>query len=73
MKEIDLEPEEHSSSYELKPMSRWWLALATALLFLAAYNSGFTKWETWSSIGFGGLFVALLILCFPRAFLSRLG
>ena len=36
MPEIDLDPGEHSSSYEVKPMSRWWLTIPVALILIGA-------------------------------------
>lgn len=69
--QIDLEPRDHSSSYELKPMSRWWVLVAAALIIVAAYANGFTDPVTWALVVFGALLMLALLMAFPRYFLSR--
>ncbi len=70
--QIDLEPHHHSHQYELKPISRWWLAVPVALIFLGAYLNGFWRVETWGLVFFGGMLVAAMVLCFPRYWLSKI-
>ncbi len=69
--DIDLEPRRHSSSYELKPMSRWWLTVPVAMILLNAYLNGIASLYTWGLVFFGAMLMAFLILIFPRYFLSR--
>lgn len=69
--QIDLEPRKHSHLYELKPMSRWWLVVPVGGVILGAYVNGFQDPSTWALIFLGALLMALLILIFPRYFLSR--
>jgi hypothetical protein len=71
LKQVDLEPREHSSSYELKPMSRWLLIPPAAMLALGIWLNGVGKVETWSLVLFGGLFFSLLPMVFPRQLLKR--
>ena len=70
--QIDLNPRKHSSSYQLKPMSRWWLAAALIMCIGAAFLNGFTKPETWVLIMLGAFVCAFAILCFPRFWLSKI-
>lgn len=72
MPQIDLEPRKHSSSYELRPMSRWWLVVAIAMCLLGAFVNGFWRAETWGLIFFGAILGFALILIFPRFWLSRI-
>ena len=71
MPEIDLEPREHSSSYEIKPMSRWWLVLVLALAALAVIGSGAFEARTWAVFFCGMMVAAAAVLCFPRTFLTK--
>jgi hypothetical protein len=71
LKQIDLEPRSHSSNYELKPMSRWWLAVPVAAILLNAYLNGFSSLYTWGLVFFGMLLMAFLVLIFPHYWLSR--
>lgn len=71
MKQIDQDPREHSHLYELKPISRWWLLLAAGLAVLALFNAGLADWRSWALLFFGALLLAILVLVFPRYFLSR--
>ena len=71
MPELDLEPRKHSSFYELKPMNRWWLLVPISLIALGAYLNGLTNVNTWALVFFGALLMALLVLVFPKYFLSR--
>jgi len=71
VKQIDQDPRKHSHLYELKPMSRWWLAVPAGAVFLGAFANGFTEPLSWALMGFGALSMAVLILVFPHYFLSR--
>jgi hypothetical protein len=71
MPDIDLEPRRHSSSYELKPMSRWWLTVPIGGIFLGAYVNGFSNPTTWALVFVGALLMAFLVLVFPHYWLSR--
>lgn len=71
MPDLDLEPRKHSSSYELRPMSRWWLLPSGALLCLNIYLNGVGNVQTWGLAFFGALFALTLVLVFPRYWLSR--
>jgi hypothetical protein len=71
MPDLDLEPRKHSRSYELRPMSRWWLVLATGLVLVAAAANGLTNPTTWALLFVGALAMTLLILVFPHYWLSR--
>lgn len=70
--QIDLEPHEHSSSYELKPMSRWWLLPPLGMILLALAVGGLTNEVTWGAALGGVILGFCLILAFPKYFLSRL-
>lgn len=70
--QIDQEPRRHSSSYELKPASRWWLVPAVAFCLLAIFNIGMTDWRGWSVLFFGVMLGFVLIFVFPKFWLSRL-
>jgi len=71
MPEIDLEPRRHSSSYELKPESRWWLVASIALALLMTWAAGFFEATTWA-VFLAGMIVAVnAVLCFPQFFLSK--
>jgi hypothetical protein len=70
--QIDQEPRQHSSSYELKPMSRWWLVFALVMCVGAAFINGFTRPETWALIFMGAMVCGFCILCFPRYWLSKI-
>jgi hypothetical protein len=69
--QIDLEPRRHSSSYELKPMSRWWLLPPSAGVALAALANGAGNPVTWALAVFGALLMAAFVVVFPRYFLTR--
>lgn len=72
MQQIDLEPRQHSSSYELKPMSRWWLVLVLALSSLGIYVNGWDNPATWYLLMMGwGLGLATL-LTNPAKWLSKI-
>lgn len=71
MPEIDLKPDEVREHYDVKPMSRWWLVGAAALVGLQAYGNGIDRPATWGLVLFGVAFGFALILCFPRHFLRR--
>lgn len=71
MKQVDLEPREHSSSYEIRPMSPWWLVTPTMALALGIWLNGWDRAETWCLIIFGGMFFSLLPMVFPKQLLSR--
>lgn len=71
MKDIDIEPRQHSSHYELKPMSRWWFVLAVVFTAVMAWASGPFESTTWAMFGAGGLVVGFAVLCFPRFFLTK--
>lgn len=71
MPDIDLEPRSHSSSYELRAMSPWWLTVPVAMILLNAYLNGFTSLYTWGLVFFGAMFMLTMILVFPRYWLSR--
>lgn len=72
MPQIDLKPRQHSSSYEIKPMSRWWLAVVIGAILLGTSVNGFFDWVSWSLIGIGMMAGFAVILVFPRTWLSRL-
>lgn len=69
--QIDLEPRQHSSSYELKPMSRWWLVLAFAFAGAMALASGVFRAETWAMFMAGAIVTTFAVLCFPKTFLTK--
>lgn len=69
--QIDLKPSEHSISYELKPMSRWWLTVPVGGTLLGAYVNGFSDPVTWGLVFVGALLMLSLLLVFPKYFLSR--
>jgi hypothetical protein len=71
MPQIDLEPRRHSHLYEIKPMSRWYLVLASAFLALAVFVNGWDRYETWGLVIFSALFSGLLPMVFPKQLLSR--
>ncbi len=71
MPEIDLEPRRHSSSYELRPESRWWLVLVSVFALVMAWASGFFEARTWAMFVAGALVAASLLLSFPNYFLRR--
>lgn len=71
MREIDIEPRKHSSSYELKPWSRWWLLVPVVGVLLGAYVNGIASIYTWGLVFFGMMLMAFLILVFPHYWLSR--
>lgn len=69
--QIDLEPRRHSHLYEIKPMSRWYLAVPIVALALGIWLNGWDRAETWGLIFFGGMLFGLLPMVFPRQLLSR--
>lgn len=71
MPEIDLEPRKHSSAYEIKPESRWWLVAALVFAAVMALASGFFEARTWAMFAAGSLVTTYAVLCFPRIFLKR--
>lgn len=71
MKQIDQGSRSHSSSYELKPMSRWWLTVPVSGILLGAYVNGFSDPVTWGLIFVGAMMMLALLFVFPRYFLSR--
>jgi len=73
LKQVDLEPRRHSSRYELKPMSRWWLLPSGLLSALSAYLNGLDNVATWGLLFFGALFMLTLLMVFPGYWLSRRG
>lgn len=72
MPEIDLEPRRHSSRYELKPMSRWWLVFVAFMAGLFIYANGYDRPISYVLVFLGVLIGFAAILAFPRFFLSRL-
>lgn len=72
MREIDLEPHEHSSSYELKPESRWLFIGSVVFALAMALAAGFFEAATWAMFGSGALVSGSAIVCFPRTFLTKL-
>jgi 4-hydroxybenzoate polyprenyltransferase len=71
MPEIDLEPRRHSSSYELKPMSRWWLVFLAAMAGLFIYANGIDRPISYLLVFLGVLLGFAAVLVFPRYWLSR--
>ena len=71
MPDLDLEPRRHSSSYELKPESRWWLVLVGIFAAVMAWASGFFEATTWAMFVAGALVAGYAILCFPHILLKR--
>ena len=71
MREIDIEPRDHSSLYEIKPMSPWLLAPAVGMLALGIWLNGWDRPTTWGLIIGAGFFFAGLPMVFPRQLLSR--
>lgn len=72
MKQIDLEPREHSRSYELKPENRWGLVLAIIFALAMALAAGFFLATTWAMFLSGALVATFAILCFPKTFLTKI-
>jgi hypothetical protein len=72
LKQVDLEPRRHSSSYELKPMSRWWLVLAVALSILGIFGNGWANPATWYLLMCGWMLGFAAILTNPKRWLSKL-
>lgn len=70
-KQIDLEPHSHSSSYELKPESRWWLVVSLVFAGVMALASGIFSAATWAMFLAGALVSGYAILCFPHVFLKK--
>lgn len=71
MKQVDLEPREHSSSYELKPENRWWLVVVCVFAVAMAWASGFFEARTWAMFAAGALVSGYAILCFPHVLLKK--
>lgn len=71
MPDLDLEPDEVRERYDVKPMSRWWLAVPVLWVLLGLYVTGFTNPLSYSLILSGMSFMGLLIMVFPRHFLRR--
>lgn len=72
MPQIDLEPKRHSHLYELKPMSKGWLALCGALAVLGIVVNGWDNPATWFLLMIGwGLGLATLLTS-PKTWLSKL-
>lgn len=69
--QIDLEPRKHSHLYELKPMSRWWLAPIVAYIGVCLSVMGWANWQAWSCLLAGALLMLALLLVFPHYWLSR--
>jgi hypothetical protein len=72
MPDIDLEPREHSHSYELKPESRWWLVLALVLTVVAIAGNGWENPSTWFLIVCGWMIGFAMILTNPKRWLSKI-
>lgn len=70
--QIDQDERRHSHLYELKPMSRWWLALLACLWALGIAVNGFFNPGTWYLLLMGTFGGFALILVFPKYWLSRL-
>jgi hypothetical protein len=71
MKQIDIEPRNHSSSYEIKPMSPWLLTPAIGMLALGIWLNGWNRAETWGLIVGSALFFGGLPMVFPKQLLSK--
>jgi hypothetical protein len=71
MRQIDQDPRRHSHLYEVKPISRWWFALAVLMGLVFAYGNGLEKPTTWVLLFCGALVAAFAVLCFPRHWLSK--
>jgi hypothetical protein len=71
-KQIDLEPRHHSSSYELRPMSRWWLVLALGLSAIPILLNGWQNVATWALLFCGWMIGFAMILTNPKRWLSKL-
>lgn len=69
--EIDMDRRQHSHLYEIRPMSRWWLALVLALCLVVAWVNGWEKPETWALLLFGGGLGVACLLVFPRLTLTK--
>lgn len=69
---IEANPREHSSSYELKPMSRWWLVLAWALAALGILVNGWANPATWFLLMIGWMMGLATLLTNPKKWLSKI-
>lgn len=70
--QIDLEPRRHSHLYEIKPMSRWWLALCLVLSAIGVAANGWDRAETWALLLMGWLLGLATLLTGPKFWLSKL-
>jgi hypothetical protein len=72
MPDLQIEPRKHSSLYELKPMSRWWLVLALVLSGLCVVGNGWSNPVTWALLFCGWMVGFAMILTNPKTWLSKL-
>ena len=70
--QIDLEPRRHSHLYELKPISRWWIALTSGLVAFGVWGNGITNPASWFLVLAGALWFGAVVLSNPRKWLSKL-
>lgn len=72
MQQIDIKPKANSHLYEVKPASRWWLVLMSALSLIGIVGNGWTNPATWFLLVIGwGLGLATL-LTNPKTWLSKI-
>ncbi|UYQ70962.1 hypothetical protein OF122_12930 [Pelagibacterium flavum] len=72
MKQIDLEPHEHSSSYEMKPESRWLFIYSVAFALVMAAIAGFFAPATWAMFVSGAMVAGSAVACFPKFLLTKI-
>lgn len=72
MQQIDLDPRKHSSTYELKPMSRWWMVYMLALTGFATYVNGWDNAGTWFLLVTSWALGLATLLTNPQKWLSKL-
>jgi len=70
--QIDLEPREHSSRYEIKPESRWLFAGSVVFAFVMALAAGFFQAATWAMFLSGAMVAGAAVSCFPKFLLTKL-
>ena len=71
MKQVDIGPRKHSHLYEIKPMSRWWLAVLIPYAALGIIINGPANPATWALLVAGFLIGMAWLLIFPRLNLTK--